>query len=337
MEGGNKLMRRITLILCLLLVMCAVWPLRAQEAAEPVYSVYVTAQDYSAVREGPGRAFPKLLTVPPGETLPAIGRTIDAEWIQVIYGEQKGWIAAWLLVWSGNMIGLPADGIDPASFIRLKGKTITVTDEMAIYSQYNFGPGAKVDFPAAEAVVEVTGRLGSGGNYWLQFWHNGSYYWLGAWNLHLGVAGITFGDVPDAAYVYPFGRVLDKLYSGRGGSRNAYSAITGIWGQLSRGESITCNFIPPLIEAVEFSAIDLANEGLLLPEVNAYRAAVDNTNRAIDLFAQACGEEGTERFLTTDTVNLALGHLETARLNFSLLDTLLPPTANRDPIIGNAD
>ena len=81
--------------------------------------VYVTVQDYAALRAGPGIHWEQLATLPYGTTYRATGRTVDGDWIQIAYsgeilsdarteftidGVTYGWVASWLLVWTGNVL-----------------------------------------------------------------------------------------------------------------------------------------------------------------------------------------------------------------------------------------
>lgn len=332
-------MKHILLLLTALVFAVAGIPAMAQDeptatTPAPSYLAYVTTQDVVSFREGPGTAFERLAVIAPATTLPAIGRTTDAQWIQVIYGEKRGWIAARWLIWSGPMMALPADGVHPVPFIRLIRRQITVTDSMMIYNQVNYLPGQKITFPAPSATVEITGRLGSGSEFWLQFFYNGQYYWVGMWNLRYKVPGLTFYNVPDAGYVYPFGRIYEQLVDYYGRTFNTYNDIRSIWSNLASGNSASCNFIPEAAASMDVSQPDLDAQAVLIPSVRALQTAIDNTNAAIDLFKDACGQKGEDRFLTTETVNQALGYLDTARRNFDLLSNVLLPTANHDPAFG---
>ncbi len=331
-------MKRIILGLTILLWMVATVPVMAQDISIPVdpsYLAYITTQDYVSLREGPGTAFNRLDVIPAEMTLPAIGRTTDALWIQVIYGEKRGWITARWLIWSGQMMALPSDGVNPAPFIRLIRRQMTVTDSMVTFNQINYLPGQRVTFPVPSATVEITGRLGSGSEYWLQFYYNGQYYWLGMWNLGYNVPGSVFYNVPDAGYVYPFGRVYEQLVDYYDRSINTYEDIRNIWLDLATGTSASCNSIPKSAASLEISRADLDSQAILIPSVRALQTAIENTNAAIELFKNACEQDGQDRFLTTETVNQALDYLEIARRNFNLLSDILPPTANRDPAFGN--
>jgi hypothetical protein len=335
-------MRRLLLVLLVGILATWVVPAWAQEIEAtpeatpepPQTSVYVTTQDYVILRQGPGQGFQRLEIVPPATTLPAIGRTTDAHWIQVYREGQMGWIASRLLIWSGDMLSLPADGINPVSYIRRRGVTITVSKEMFIYDQQYFAPGERIDFPAETARVELTGRLGSGDNFWLQFWYVDRYYWMGAWNLHLNVPGTFFDTVPDASYVYPYGRLFGKVYDGYNSSRDVYFAIGRIWINLASGQSISCDANPEAITDIEFAQSDLDREAIFVPAVRALELAIERTNSAISRLNDACALTGSDRFLTTDMVDDALNDLSEAGRNFDLVNILLSPVSNRDPALG---
>jgi hypothetical protein len=304
------------------------------DAQEAPIRVYVTTQDFSALRAGPSLHFPRVTVVPPGITMPAIGRTSDATWIQVSYGGQRGWIAAWLLVWSGDMMGLPLDGIEPVRFARRIGPTVTVYGSMVVHAERFAGPGERIDFPADGALVELTGRLGSGDSYWLQFWYDGQYYWAGAWNFHLSGTGAQFISLPDGAYVYPYGRLLEQVYRGLNKGTNTYNTVSSIWYSIATGQSFSCKTLPEHAEKEDFSQVDLDKEAIFVPAARALDTAISSTNGAIVLLEQACASTGTDRFLMTETVDNALNSLDTAQRNFILARTLLPPLANRDPALG---
>lgn len=303
----------------------------AQEAPK---SVYVTTQDYSALRAGPGVDFQRITVIPPAVTLPAIGRTADAGWIQVVYNDQHGWIAGKLLIWSGDMMGLPLDGVTPLRFARLKGPTIEVTQDMVIRTQRFAGPGARVQFPVPYAKVEITGRLGSGANYWLQFWYDGQYYWVGNWSLNLGGTGSQFSSLPDGAYTYPYGRVFGHIQQRLDEGINTYNAITNLWVELASGQSISCDVVPEPAKPLELKQADLDSAPIFLPVKQALDTAITHTNNAIASLQTIC--QGTDRTVTPETVSAAFDELDIARRNFTLARTLMPPIANRDPALGGS-
>jgi uncharacterized protein YraI len=49
-----------------------------------------------SLRGGPGEQFPRLATIPYLATISVRGRSADAQWVQVDYNGQTGWVAAWL-------------------------------------------------------------------------------------------------------------------------------------------------------------------------------------------------------------------------------------------------
>jgi hypothetical protein len=57
------------------------------------------------LRSGPGISFQTLTIAPAGTTVAAIGRNAATDWIQVQYGGQTGWMAAWFLNFSSGSAG----------------------------------------------------------------------------------------------------------------------------------------------------------------------------------------------------------------------------------------
>ena len=115
----------------------------AAEPDHPPTTVYVTTQDFVALRQGPGTGFNRLTVVPAVVTLPAYGRTSDTRWIQVLHEGRLGWIAAQYLVWSGDVIDLPVDGVNPYPFVRRAAALGVTTRETPIYRS-DIVPGAEV-------------------------------------------------------------------------------------------------------------------------------------------------------------------------------------------------
>src|SRR5687768_376258 len=106
----DRLMRALTLFAVLFLL--AAWPASAQS------DVYVTTQDFVSLRAGPAERFERYDVIAPATTLPAIGRSANMQWVQVDYNGVAGWISALYLVWSGNIVQLPVDGINREPFVR---------------------------------------------------------------------------------------------------------------------------------------------------------------------------------------------------------------------------
>jgi len=72
--------------------------------------VTVTAQVQASLREGPGRQFKVLGSLPEGASAPASARSQDNAWIQATYNGITGWIAARQVTVTGNLNSLPVSG-----------------------------------------------------------------------------------------------------------------------------------------------------------------------------------------------------------------------------------
>ena len=80
-----------------------------EAAPAPGGVTFVT--DYrSNMRSGPGENFDQLATIPHQATVAVVGRTENAEWVQVNFEGQTGWVAAWLGRLSANIQSLPVTG-----------------------------------------------------------------------------------------------------------------------------------------------------------------------------------------------------------------------------------
>jgi hypothetical protein len=321
-------MKRTQPILMLLIVSAfmLLLPAYAQES-----DVYVTTQDYTSFRVGPGFAFERTAIIPPATTLRAVGRTYDNRWIQVEYNGERGWLAAWLLVWSGDLIGLPLDGIDPASFARQAGLVIDLSADIAIYSHRELGIGARVEQPISCTTVELTGRLGRGLNMWLQFWCAGNYYWVGSYYFTDNPA--IYSQLP-VAFVYTYGRLIEELQLNYELAQNSLSAINNIWSALTTGQAVSCNFIPEDVPALRISDEDIAAEAEFAAAVDAQREAGRQTNLAIQLFRDVCAQQDTQPLIEPDTVTQAQAAITEANSNIFFVSNFFPPLANRDPLIG---
>ena len=201
---------------------------------------WVTTQDYVALRQGPSRSFPILVTVPAALTIPAYGRTSDTSWVQVEYQGQRGWIAARYLVWTGDVINLTVDGVNPAPFIRRAATLGVVTRETPAYIDWANPSALIVTIPAGE-VLELTGRIGDDeGNYYRNFfrvqvrYHN-VLYWVASYDLRL-IDG-DYHRLLDLAYLFPYGRLYLKLQDNIALAIGSYRQIADVWTRLSGGSS----------------------------------------------------------------------------------------------------
>ncbi len=328
----------------LLLLLALVHTVYAQE--QP--AVYVTVQDNAALRAGPGTRWAQLASLPYGTTYRAVGRTGDGDWIQVAYegeleagaraeftvnGVTYGWVASWLLVWTGNILELPVDGVVAVPIARAAGPTIVIGPDSYVYDGL-IDPSTRVPSPASSPVtVEVTGRLGSaeGGYFWLQFKMGGKYYWTGSW-----AVGVPRGysQVPDAAYLYPYSRLNLLLDQNLRRAGTVLGDIGGRWQALSEGRPATCNDIPEDFALVGFSPSDLNIVPVFAPTAVGLAEAQAGINAALAQFRQVCLD--ADRQVSPDVIQSALVHVEFAQRNLTVLQNLRVPFQRRDPILGNS-
>jgi hypothetical protein len=304
-------------------------PVSAQDTG-----VYVTTQDYASFRVGPGLAFERTAIIPPATTLPAVGRSYDNRWIQVEYNGARGWIVAWLLVWSGDIIGLPLDGVEPAPFARQAGLVINISPEMAIYTHRPLGIGLRAEQTPPCATVELTGRLGRGENMWLQFWCAGSYFWVGSYYFNEDTN--VFNQLP-VAFIYTYGRLIEELQLNYEATSASLSSITNIWNALSNGQAVSCNIIPPDAPVLDISENDISSEPEFAAAVNAEQDAIEQTNNAIQLFRSICEQQDTQPLIEPDTVAQALAAVQEGARNIFFVSNFFAPLANRDPLVGGVE
>ncbi len=308
----------------------------AQDSDEPVDSlpptgVYVTTQDYVALRQGPGRAFGRLAVVPATVTLPAYGRTSDTRWLQVLYEGTYGWISSRYLVWSGEVIDLPVDGIVTYPFVRRAAALGVTTRDTPIYLK-EIIPGTEVGYIPAGNEVELTGRFGERGFFRFQVRWQGELYWVGNWNIR-----ITDGDylrLLDLTYLYRYGRLIGTLESNIALSVGSFRQIVSVWERLSRGESVACSPIPTRVNR-SLAAADTQGVVLFGPAVVALEGAITGINATISAFEDACTNPNFT--LSPDFINEQLATLDEAERNLIVAGSLLEPLRARNPQIDTTD
>ena len=333
-----------------LLIVAILLPMTGASPTHADAEVWVTTQDNSRLRSGPGYLFDEITVLPPGTTLRATGRTVDGEWFQVAYegddvpadmrddvmvdGVTYGWIAYWLLIWNGDILELPIDGIETVSYARSMRIVITITPETRYYRD-GIDPSTRVTPAFTEPrEVEVTGRIGSasGGYFWIQFRMDGEYFWTASWEV-----GIPTGYriVPDGSYLYTYGRLLLQLREEISENDAILRSIASRWRRLDSGEQVSCNSIPRRAGIGErnFLESDLLREPIYLAPYQALLAAIDNINEAIRRFEDVCSRTGADRFITPQEVQDALVFVEEAERNMTLAVTLLDPLGDRDPLL----
>lgn len=309
-------------IFCLIIVLMSItFVVNAQEL-----DVWITTQDYVNLREGPNTVFDTLLVIPPEVTLQAIGRTADMHWVQVIYEEQSGWISALYLVWSGDVISLPVDGVDPLPFIRRMIVTGVTTRETRIYFR-QIDPSQELGTIPQDVEVEVTARMGEGTYFWMQILYEGRQYWVGSWDIR-----VTDGDYHrlfDVSYMFPYGRLLIRADEDINSNLRYLSSIEAIWVALGEGQTVSCDFIPAYAERGA-TAADIARIDIFTPLFNALDTAIDATNAAISLFDDVCARADP---LTQAEIFTALENVADAHRNYALAYALHVSLRDENPLI----
>lgn len=317
----------------LVLIVLFLWPLAPALAQDGGTGVWVTTQDFCVLRKGPGISFEPIEILDPGVTLSAIGRSASSSWIQVDYAGQHGWLYAGWLVWNGDVVSLPVDGVDPAPFVRRALVQGITTRDAPIYQREVVASDRIGTLPEGTE-IEVTGRLGydSQGFYRLQIFYQGQLYWIGAWDVRI-VAGNEH-NVLDTVYMYSYGRLGTQLARDIDSSTRRLYAIQNIWTTLSAGTSVNCDGIPDYAtrRATDY---DVAREPTFQPLIVALDIANASINAAISRFEDACSREGY--FLTVQDVNTALNDIENGRRNLNMAASLLISLQVRDPMTGSHD
>ncbi len=291
--------------------------------------VYVTTQDFLSFRSGPNTAFERLDVIAPETTLPAIGRTADTRWVQVVYGEDIGWVAVRFVVYSGDVVQLPVDGINPLPFIRRAGAVGFLTRDTPIYSR-EITPEDQVGVLPAGTRVEFTGRLGSGGFFRLQILHEGQLYWVGAWNVR--VTDGEYRRLFDTAYLFPYGRLLGALDADVSRSISMLDSMSFRWSSVATGEGASCERIPGPVSRTLVDG-DVSAEPIFSPAVIALDEANVSINASIAAFEDACGRGG----VTQAELVAMSDELAEARRNLTVARALLGPLRLRNPLLSIVD
>ncbi len=326
-------MRRLFMLCCLLLIVTG--GAAAQDTPEPTPSgpifgptpVYVTTQDFSSLRTGPGRAFARLAVVPPVATLPAYGRTSDTQWIQVEYEGQLGWIASVLLVWSGNVVELPVDGINAQRFIRRAAALAETVRETPYYASFTtMAPGLEQGIIPPETVVELTGRVGERGYLRVQARYQGRLVWIGTQNLRI-IEGNLF-RLLDLSYLFSYGRLFLTMQENYALALTSYNQIRDVWRRIAGGNQVACAPVPPRV-ARSLVATDVVKEPTFEGAVIALNDAIDGINAAISAFEDACAPGFV---LTTTYVDAQLASLAEVERNMIFAGSLIEPLRIRNPV-----
>ncbi|MFW5691523.1 MAG: hypothetical protein ACOCXZ_03385, partial [Chloroflexota bacterium] len=284
------------------------------------------------------QAFDTLAVIDFGVTLPAIGRSVYGDWIQVVYtgpdGDPvRGWIVYWLLRWTGNLLDLPVDGIDPLPFTRRTGPLITIYPETYYYRGSVSAANQVTDTVDEPTQAELTGRIGSAGNgqFWVQFRMDGEIYWTGSWAVEMPA---SYARVIDASYLYSYGRLAVQFRAELDETRAVAQVIRFRWADLAQRGEASCNTIPApvAINATYLAADDLASAPIYDPLLVLMDAAFVDVNAARQQLVDLCAS--ADRVTTAAQIDGALALVDRAERSLTLIETLLPPINTRDPLLG---
>lgn len=321
-----------SLFYCVVIILLSLTTVTAQDATPepdttPDTGIYVTTQDFSSLRTGPGQSFARIAVLPPVLTLKAVGRTADTRWMQVDYEGTLGWIASILLVWSGDVTTLPVDGINPAPFVRRAGAIGVTTRETPLY-HLQIIPEDQVGMLPAGTQVELTGRLGSNGFFRFQIQYQELLYWVGAWNIRV-ISG-NYLRLLDSAYLFPYGRLILQLQENLAITIGSFTQIRDVWQRLENGATVSCSPQPTYARRLLTDA-DVQIETEFQPAVTALDAAITSINKAISSFVDLCNS--TDQTLTQADIDAAQAEIANAERNLILVGSLLEPLRVRNPLL----
>jgi hypothetical protein len=257
--------------------------------------------------------------------------------VQVEYQGQRGWLSARYLVWSGDVINLPVDGVNPEPFVRRAASLGVTTRETIGYVDWAKPESETIIIPEAET-VELTGRIGDAeGNYYRNFFrvqvrYQSTLYWVASYDIRL-VDG-DYLRLLDLAYLFPYGRLYLGLQDNLALAIGSFRQIDDVWTRLSGGASVACDPIPPLVR-VEVTTADAAREPTFVPAITALTSAIETINATITAFRDAC--TNTTFVLTREYVDTQITALDDAYRNLILSASLLEPLRVRNPLLHRDD
>ncbi len=319
-------MRFLIMYLFILLTLVS-FPAAAQQIDDSEDNAYVTTQDFTSFRALPSLTSERLAIIPPETTLRALGRSQRTDWIQVEYEGELGWVATWLLVWSGKVIELPIDGVNPSPFIRRTTSFGETFRETPIYHE-GIDSSTRIGTIPPETQFEITGYVGSGELFWVQINYEGQLVWIGSWDIRVldGRVRTTL----NGAYRYVYGRANTQLVRDVRNSIDSLVAIERIWTQLQNGEQVPCSPLPAFVIRGTVER-DIEREPIFKPVAIALDDAIAGINATISRFEDICTSDQTA--VTLGDVNESLETLQQARRNITLAQALLNELSNRDPLV----
>jgi uncharacterized protein YraI len=199
-------LRRKLLLALLLIVTSVLWlaPARDIQAQSPATFTAKTVFDVN-IRATPGINSGVLAVFPAGTQATAIGRSPGNNWIQVEYQQTTGWVAAWLVVFSGDTSLLPVT-------TDIQPEPVTTNDPILLSSPYNLNiraepnPSARIlgKLPFATPVSALQRTSNSS---WVRIDYNGTQGWVAAWlsTLNQDINGLSVGEGAASPTAQPTG------------------------------------------------------------------------------------------------------------------------------------
>mgnify|MGYP005846299049 CR=1 FL=1 len=95
----------------------------------PAVTVRVAGEENLNLRAGPGTEYPVVGFLPTGVEAPLVGRTLDNLWYVVEIGEQRAWVASWLVTLTGdrNTVGIAVAPEDEEGLIAITPVVLALT------------------------------------------------------------------------------------------------------------------------------------------------------------------------------------------------------------------
>lgn len=323
--------RRMLLFMLVMGLALAGIPLTGHGQQDSLDDVYVTIQYTANLRAGPGTNWERLAVLDYGITYRATGRTQDASWVQIAYtgdlltdrypeatidGVTYGWVSTPLTFWTGNLFGLPVDGVRTVNFLRTSLVTLVIRPDEPIYTGL-IGPQQRVPYPLPEigiARVEATGWYGTPPYIWIQFKIGPDYYWVS----RIG----WISSLPDVGQLIAGNRLT--LLTERNYNRvlSVQNNLEGQWLALANGQPISCNTLPGEYSLIAFSDNDLRIDPIYGAAGVALETAAAAVNRAADRLRSACATP--DILVGADDISAALADLAEAERALNLVQLSLP-------------
>jgi hypothetical protein len=239
--------------------------------------------------------------------------------VQVVY-EDRRWIAAILLVWSGNIIDA-VDGVNPrhppgccAGRHHARRRSIP-----ACHPGGEAGASRKGSDHSPDGSATAVHRF--------QVRYRQRCVWSAVEHPHWATTSpVTY--LPVSVWT------ADRAGEGLALAVGSYSQILSVWQRLQRGDRVACEPVPPFVERILTDA-DVHKEPAFLPAVSALDSAITSINGAISAFDDACNNPSV--VLTVVYIDVQLAQLDDAERSLILAGSLLEPLRRRNPLIDSSN